>query len=79
MGGGADGQPERGAVMKLTDELLEQALANPMAADADVRRAAGIPANRYYEMSVWPTPGIIHVSDRVREKSVAKISKSNQP
>lgn len=56
--------------------VLDRYLADPTN-DAELRTAAGIPADAYYTVSVFPAPGEVAV-DRKRKRSVQppKISKS---
>jgi hypothetical protein len=65
----------------LTPEQFKEYLAAPLAADAKVRKWAGVPEDRYYTVSVWPE----HLAGRVfvrtteyRKVPAKKISKSDQ-
>ena len=65
----------------LTQNQLAEYLADPLAADAKVRRWAGVPEDRYYSVSVWPEQlaGRVWVNMKdYRKVAAKKISKSDQ-
>ncbi|MBL9138685.1 MAG: hypothetical protein JNK85_22640 [Verrucomicrobiales bacterium] len=59
--------------------LLKRYLADPAAADLDVRRTMKIAAEDYYTVSVWPNAGRVDI-DRPGSRAVPKrkVSKSTQ-
>jgi len=67
--------------MKLSNELFARYTANPLALDSEVRKAARVPDNRYYTVTVWPEhlAGVVDINHSVtRHVAATKISKSNQ-
>lgn len=71
------GQPS----VKLSHELFTRYCANPLALDSEVRKAAGVPDNRYYTVALWPKElaGVVDINYNVtRIVHANKISKSNQ-
>lgn len=66
---------------KLSPALLARYLANPLAVDAEVRAAVGVPEDRYYTVSVWPPhlAGTVYVTGVNRVVRAKKVSKSDQP
>lgn len=62
---------------RLAPDFFERYQANPLALDAELRATYGIPANRYYTVSMFPIKGIVHISHLPRTVSAVKISKSD--
>ena len=67
---------------QLTPEQFAQYRLNPNGMDANLRKWAQVPENRYYSVSVWPENlegRVFVVANIFRSVKVEKISKSNQP
>lgn len=69
----------------LPPELFKRYSDNPLGLDEEVRAFAGVPDNRYYNVSMWPEEfaGRVFVrtptdKDKARVVRAKKVSKSDQ-